>query len=243
MALIVIPARYSSSRFPGKPLALIDDVPMVVRVYKQAINCKNAKKVIIATDDERIFNCAKDFNCNVEMTDARHRSGTDRVAEVALKYDFDIIVNVQGDEPFISPVVIDTSIEILKNSVNTDISTPVKKIKDKTEIDNSNVVKVAFSDNFYALYFSRSPIPFHREINEDKNFYKHIGLYAFKKDSLQKFVNLKESRLEKIEKLEQLRALENNLKIKVFETDYESIGIDTPEDLEYLKDNHRLSSI
>ena len=240
MALIVIPARYSSSRFPGKPLALIDDLPMVVRVYNQAIKCKNADKVIIATDDERIFNCVKDYNCNVEMTNTNHKSGTDRVAEVALRYDFDIIVNVQGDEPFISPIVIDTSIEILKNNFNADISTPVKKITDENEIDNSNVVKVVFSEDNYALYFSRSSIPFHRENNAEKNFYKHIGLYAFKKDSLQKFVNLKESRLEKIEKLEQLRALENNLKIKVFETDYESIGIDTPEDLENLKDNQWL---
>jgi 3-deoxy-manno-octulosonate cytidylyltransferase (CMP-KDO synthetase) len=231
MALIVIPARYSSTRFPGKPLALINGLPMVVQVYTQAIKSKLAKKVIIATDDKRIFNCAKDFHCDVQLTSNKHKSGTDRVAEVAMKLKEKIVVNVQGDEPFIKPEVIDNAIKCLQSNKDADISTPVKKISNKTDIENVNVVKVVFSEKNYAIYFSRSPIPFYRENNSEKEYFKHIGLYAFRIDTLMKFVNLKESKLEEIEKLEQLRAIENNMKIKVFKTDYESIGIDTPEDL------------
>lgn len=237
MALIVIPARYSSSRFPGKPLVEINGLPMVVRVYRQAIKSELGKKVIIATDDLRIFEIAKKFKCNVEMTSEKHRSGTDRVSEIAIKNKFEIVVNLQGDEPFIEPDVIDGAIEVLKKDSGADISTPIKKIENGAEIDDENVVKVVFNEKNFALYFSRAPIPFYRD-NTEQSYYKHIGLYAFRKNSLEKFVRLKQSKLEKIEKLEQLRALENNMKIKVFQTSYNSISIDTPEDLEKLMQVH-----
>ncbi len=237
MALIVIPARYSSSRFPGKPLVEINGLPMVVRVYRQAIKSELGKKVIIATDDLRIFEIAKKFKCNVEMTSEKHRSGTDRVSEIAIKNKFEIVVNLQGDEPFIEPDVIDGAIEVLKKDSGADISTPIKKIENGAEIDDENVVKVVFNEKNFALYFSRAPIPFYRD-NSEQSYYKHIGLYAFRKNSLEKFVRLKQSKLEKIEKLEQLRALENNMKIKVFQTSYNSISIDTPEDLEKLMQVH-----
>ncbi len=235
MALVVIPARFNSSRFPGKPLALIENIPMVIRVYKQASLSKLAEKVIIATDDKRIFECALEYNCNVEMTLDTHESGTDRIAEVALKYDYNIVVNVQGDEPFIEPEIIDESIKQLQNDLNADIVTPIKKIKNINEVDNPNIVKVVFDNFMYAIYFSRSIIPHYREKINKKNYFKHIGLYAFRKDALEKFINLPKSNLENIEKLEQLRAIENQMKIKVFITEYESIGIDTPEDLKNIK--------
>ncbi len=235
MALIVIPARYDSTRFPGKPLTLIEGLPMVVKVYNQAIRCKLADNVVIATDDERIFNSAQKFNCNVTMTSSLHKSGTDRVAEAASKFDSQIIVNLQGDEPFISPELIDQGIKILQDDISADISTPVKLISNQDEIENRNVVKVVFGKSNYALYFSRSAIPYFRETNIEKLFYKHIGLYIFRKESLNKFIKFEESYLEKVEKLEQLRALENHLKIKIYKTDYESIAIDTPDDLKRLK--------
>ena len=234
MSLIVIPARYSSSRFPGKPLALIKGKPMIIHVYERAKNAKLASKVIIATDDMRIFNTAKEFNADVRMTDSNLKSGTDRVYEVAKNFKYEIIVNVQGDEPLIEPEVIDNAIKVLKDSKNADISTAAKAINNPKEISDPNVVKVVFNRSHYALYFSRSPIPFCREKNNCKHF-KHIGIYCFKRSALEKFVSLPESELENYEKLEQLRALDNDMKIKIFFTDYESFGVDTPEDLEKLK--------
>ncbi len=234
MALIVIPARFSSKRFPGKPLVKIFGKEMILHVYERAKKSKLAKEVIVATDDETILNCVKNANGKAILTSKDIKSGTDRVWEVAKDKDYEIIVNVQGDEPLISSDVIDRAIIELKNDKNADITTPVKKIENKDDIHNPNVVKVAFGENFYALYFSRSPIPYFRDNSNKGEFFKHIGLYCFRKKALEKFVNFKEGKLEKIEKLEQLRALENFLKIKVFITDYESISIDTPEDLSKL---------
>ncbi len=241
MCLIVIPARYASSRFPGKPLVLINDKPMVINVYERALKSKFASKVIIATDDNRIFNCAKKFKANVEMTSSNIKSGSDRVYQIAKRYDFDIIVNLQGDEPFIDPNIIDNAILTLKKDTLSDISTPVKSISNMEDIQNPNIVKAVFNSDNYAIYFSRSPIPFHREHNKDKNscyYHKHIGIYCYRKSALEKFVKLPVSNLEQIESLEQLRAIEAGMKIKIFLTDYESMGIDTPEDLEQVKKLH-----
>ncbi len=235
MALIVIPARYGSTRFPGKPLIKINGKEMVLHVYDRAKEVKNASNVIIATDDFRIYECAKKYNANVELTDKNIKSGTDRVWEVAKNKNYEIIVNLQGDEPFIDPKIVDKSIEVLKNDKFADISTPIKLIEHLDEIKNPNVVKVVFNEKNYAIYFSRAPIPFYRDNSCKKKYYKHIGLYCFKKKSLEKFVKLPQSKLELIEKLEQLRAIEAGMKIKIFTTNYESISIDTPEDLEKIK--------
>jgi len=235
MSLIVIPARYGSTRFPGKPLVKINGKEMVLHVYDRAKMVKNALEVIIATDDIRIYDCAKKYGAKVEMTSSDIKSGTDRVWEVAKNKSYEIIVNLQGDEPFIDTNVIEQTIEVLENDNEVDISTPVTKIKNIEEVNDPNIVKVVFNDKNYAIYFSRASIPFYRDANIDKRYYKHIGLYCFRKESLKRFVELPQSKLEKIEKLEQLRAIEADMKIKVFKTDYDSISIDTPSDLEKLK--------
>ena len=235
MSLIVIPARYGSTRFPGKPLVKINGKEMVLHVYDRAKMVKNALEVIIATDDIRIYDCAKKYGAKVEMTSSDIKSGTDRVWEVAKNKSYEIIVNLQGDEPFIDTNVIEQTIEVLENDNEVDISTPVTKIKNIEEVNDPNIVKVVFNDKNYAIYFSRASIPFYRDTNIDKKYYKHIGLYCFRKESLKKFVELPLSKLEKIEKLEQLRAIESGMRIKVFKTDYDSISIDTPSDLEKLK--------
>lgn len=234
MALIVIPARFGSKRFPGKPLVKIFGKEMVLHVYERALKSKYAKEVIIATDDERIFNCAQNYGAKVVMTSKDIKSGTDRVWEVAKKLNYEIIVNLQGDEPLIDPSVIDKAILCIKSSENIDISTPVKLINNEKEIKDPNIVKAVFNENNFAIYFSRSPVPYYRDNKIEKKYFKHIGLYCFKREALEKFVSLPQSKLEKIEKLEQLRAIENGLKIKVFITEYDSISIDTPEDLKRL---------
>ncbi len=235
MSLIVIPARYGSTRFPGKPLVKINGKEMVLHVYDRAKMVKNALEVIIATDDIRIYDCAKKYGAKVEMTSSDIKSGTDRVWEVAKNKSYEIIVNLQGDEPFIDTNVIEQAIEVLENDNEADISTPVTKIKNIEEVNDPNIVKVVFNDKNYAIYFSRASIPFYRDENFDKRYFKHIGLYCFRKKSLKRFVELSQSKLELIEKLEQLRAIEAGMKIKIIETEYESISIDTPSDLDRLK--------
>ena len=235
MNLIVIPARYGSTRFPGKPLVKINGKEMILHVYDRAKKVKNAHRVIIATDNEQIYNVAKKYGAEVEMTDVDIKSGTDRVWEVAKNKNFEIVVNLQGDEPFIKPDIINLAILELENNKDIDISTPITKINDLKEVHDPNVVKVVFNKEKIAIYFSRSPIPYYRDENSEKNFFKHIGLYCFRKSSLGKFVNFPQSNLEKIEKLEQLRAIENGLKIKVYETNYCGVAIDTPSDLEKIK--------
>ncbi|MCF6356895.1 MAG: 3-deoxy-manno-octulosonate cytidylyltransferase [Draconibacterium sp.] len=233
----IIPARYESTRFPGKPLALIGNKPMIQWVYENVSNA--LKHVWVATDDNRIFNAVEAFGGNAIKTLSTHQSGTDRCAEASQKLsekiDFDVVINIQGDEPFIQP----EQIELLKSCFksDTDIATLIKKIETQEELFNPNRPKVVIDNQQNALYFSRSPIPFFRG-EEEKNwhvntsYWAHIGMYAYKSEVLKKITKLKQSSLELTESLEQLRWLENGFRIKTAETAHQSIGIDTPEDLE-----------
>ncbi|MBF0224145.1 MAG: 3-deoxy-manno-octulosonate cytidylyltransferase [Desulfobacterales bacterium] len=227
----IIPARYASTRFEGKPLADILGKPMFWHVYHCSSQCKDIKKIILATDDERIFDAANKFSVPVVMTKKEHPSGTDRILEAAeiLKLPLSsVIINIQGDEPALNPEMLNQLISPFKNE-ETKVSTLARKIS-KNEAENPNLVKVVFSKSGKALYFSRSMIPFYRE-SEGNNFYGHIGLYAFRMEYLKKFTELGESSLEKAEKLEQLRLLENDIPITVVITSHISIGVDKPEDL------------
>jgi len=232
-AIVIIPARYDSTRFPGKPLCLLKGKPLIQHVYENSKRSRLAKDVIVATDSETIFERVLAFGGKAVMTDRNHPSGTDRIAEVAASLDYDIIVNVQGDEPLIRPEMIDDVITALDDT-RASIGTLIKKIEDPVEISDNNVVKVVFDKERFALYFSRAAIPFrapHSEIRTPE-YYKHIGIYSYRRDVLLSLAGMEQTELEKIEKLEQLRALENGLKIKVKETFLETFGIDTPEDLE-----------
>jgi len=234
----IIPARYDSSRFPGKPLVDIRGKSMIHRVYEQCQASKLLSEVIVATDDVRIFEHVKAFGGAVQMTNPNHPSGTDRCAEVASALDADVIVNIQGDEPFIDPKQIDLAIRPFIENDGIEITTLVKQINDTKSIFNSNVVKCVFNKKQQAMYFSRATLPYARERGVESgwtnkfDFYKHIGLYAFKKDTLMELCALAPSRLEETEKLEQLRWLEHGYSIHVVETDLETIGIDTSEDLD-----------
>ncbi len=233
----IIPARYESTRFPGKPLALINGKPMIQWVYENI--SKALEHVWVATDDDRILNIVQEFGGNAIKTLSSHQSGTDRCAEAAQKLagkiNFDVVINIQGDEPFIQP----EQIELLKSCFenDTDIATLIKKIETQEELFNPNRPKVVIDNRQNALYFSRSPIPFLRGEAEKnwhiKNkFWAHIGMYAYKAGVLHKITKLEQSTLELSESLEQLRWLENGFQIKTAETKHQSIGIDTPEDLE-----------
>lgn len=233
----IIPARYQSTRFPGKPLAMINDKTMIQWVYE---NVKNAlAEVWVATDDDRIFEAVQKFGGNVLKTQSTHKSGTDRCAEAARilerEVGFDVVINIQGDEPFIHP----EQIEQLKSCFDkeTQIATLVKKIVTTEELFNVNRPKVVLDKQQQAIYFSRSPIPFVRGEEENywlrvNTFWAHIGMYAYRNDILQEITKLKPSKLEIAESLEQLRWIENGIKIKTAVTDHQSIGIDTPDDLE-----------
>lgn len=232
----IIPARYESTRFPGKPLAMIHDKPMIQWVYENATQALN--HVWVATDDTRIFEAVEAFGGKAIKTSASHQSGTDRCAEAAKALsehlDFDVVINIQGDEPFVKP----EQINLLKSCFESDaeIATLVKKIEESEELFNPNRPKVVLGANKDALYFSRSPIPYIRGKEEKNwivknNFWAHIGMYAFKSDILQKITQLQPGKLEAAESLEQLRWLEEGYKIKTAETKTQSIGIDTPEDL------------
>lgn len=229
--IAVIPARYKSTRFEGKPLADMAGKTMLQRVWEQAQKAKHISSVIIATDDERIFNHAKSFGAKVMMTSEHHQSGTERCAEVISKLDTkpDAVINVQGDEPFIDENYIDKVAELLQK--NHAIATLAHPILDKEEIANSNKVKVVINKQGKALYFSRSAIPFERNKNGTQHF-GHVGIYGYQTDVLEKIVHLPESVLEKTESLEQLRWLENGLDIYVSIVDKSTQGIDTPQDLE-----------
>ncbi len=232
---IIIPARYASTRLPGKPLIEVNGKPIIQWVYEKSKESKLADKVIVATDDVRIFDAVKVFGGEVMMTSTEHKSGSDRIFEVMSAYpEITMAVNVQGDEPLICPESIDEAINALLSDETADISTLVRQINDEEEITNPNVVKVVFDNNQNALYFSRSPIPYHRNKNESKT-YAHIGLYAYRKEALDRMTSLLQSFLELSESLEQLRALQNGMKIKVQIVDYNPIGIDTPEDVEKFK--------
>jgi 3-deoxy-manno-octulosonate cytidylyltransferase (CMP-KDO synthetase) len=241
--LAIIPSRYASTRFPGKPLVDILGKTMIRRVYEQA--SKVFEDVVVATDDQRIQDEVKSFGGNVVMTSQDHKSGTDRCWEALQKYEnqtgskFKYVINIQGDEPFVNP----KQLELLEQTIyikDSDIATLIKKFDRDEDIFDVNKVKVIYNKNNSAIYFSRWPIPYVRD-NEKKNwqntrdYYLHIGLYAYRRDVLEKITELKPSPLELSESLEQLRWLENGYTIKVAETIYKSIGIDTPEDLVRLK--------
>ena len=236
----IIPSRYQSTRFPGKPLADIGGKTMIQRVYEQA--SKAMEEVWVATDDERIVEAVKNFSGNVVMTSSNHRSGTDRCAEAALKAseitgrNYDVVINIQGDEPFMQPHEIELIMECFTGSPTTEIATLIQPILKNEDIFRSDMVKVVLDNEFNAIYFSRSPIPYIVKTDESewlKNFlfYGHVGLYAYRNDILQKLTKLSEGKLEKVESLEQLRWIENGFRIKTQVTDSDSFGIDTPEDL------------
>jgi 3-deoxy-manno-octulosonate cytidylyltransferase (CMP-KDO synthetase) len=235
--LAVIPSRFASTRFPGKPLIDIKGKTMIQRVFEQAKQCKSFADVIVATDDERIYNHVIEFGGKAMMTSEKHPSGTDRCAEVLSKIDqkYDAVVNVQGDEPFIQPEQLDQLIECFKNP-KTQIATLVKKIDSTDDLLNINLPKVIFNKEMKALYFSRLPIPGQKLVDTEEwvknhQYYRHIGLYGYRAQTLKEITLLPPSPLENIESLEQLRWLEAGYTITVSVTEFESIGIDTPNDL------------
>jgi 3-deoxy-manno-octulosonate cytidylyltransferase (CMP-KDO synthetase) len=225
----VVPARYASSRFPGKPLALIAGKTMLQHVWERASCARTLNRLVIATDDRRILLAARGFGATVRMTRADHRSGTDRTAEVAAADCAGIVVNIQGDEPLIDPAAIDAAVAGMLESGDAPMGTLKKRIGDPAELANPNVVKVVTDLEGHAIYFSRSAIPYVR--SEGAVQYKHIGLYVYRKAFLLGYSGLPVGPLEESENLEQLRAIENGFKIRVVETGYESLGVDTPEDL------------
>jgi len=236
-AIGVIPARFDSSRFPGKPLVDILGKTMIERVYNQASQALSLQRVVVATDDLRIFEHVKSFGGKVVMTSPHHASGTDRCAEVAalLQDKVDIIVNIQGDEPFIAPSQIDMLVGLFGNS-NCEIGTLVKRISNAEDLRSDTVIKVVRDLHGKALYFSRNAIPYLRGVKGDDvlhhtNFYKHIGIYAYRVKILKTLAALPVSALERSEALEQLRWLENGYSIHLAETEHESNSVDTPEDL------------
>jgi 3-deoxy-manno-octulosonate cytidylyltransferase (CMP-KDO synthetase) len=238
----IIPARFASTRFAGKALADIMGKPMVQHVYERTARAALVSEVIVATDDERIVAAVRAFGGRVEMTDKGHETGTDRLAEVAARCDADIVVNVQGDEPLIAPEMIDEAIRPLVAEPAVQMATLKTRIKSLHDFLSPNVVKVVTDWEGNALYFSRSPMPnFRDKWNDlkDEAFssgkllcYKHVGLYVYRRDFLLQFARMSPTYLELAEKLEQLRVLENGYRIRVVETELESIGVDTPSDLE-----------
>lgn len=238
----IIPARYGSTRFEGKALADIMGKPMIQHVYERAVRTPLVSEVIVATDDERIAAAVRKFGGRAEMTSTGHETGTDRLAEVAARIDSDIIVNVQGDEPLIEPDMISEAISPLVEEKAIVMSTLKSRIKSLHDFLSPNVVKVVTDWEGYALYFSRSPLPnFRDKWNDLKDevfacgkllCYKHVGLYVYRREFLLQFAQMSPTYLELSEKLEQLRVLENGYKIKVVETSHESIGVDTPGDLD-----------
>ena len=232
----IIPARYASTRFPGKPLQLIAGKPLVQHVVERCREAQSLADVIVATDDERIAKVAREF-CTVEMTRTDHPSGTDRIAEVAARLDCDAVVNVQGDEPLIPATVIDAVAGALTDAEMTTAATPVRNI---AEYSDPNAVKVVVDAAGRALYFSRRAIPFVRDSAQESPeqqlaafpFLKHLGIYGYRRDTLKRLVEFAPSPLEQAEQLEQLRALENGIGIAVCLVEYESIGVDVPEDVQ-----------
>lgn len=229
--LCVIPARYASTRLPGKPLSMIAGKPMIQHVYERACQAQLPNEVVVATDNELVEKAVLDFGGKAVMTSPDHPSGTDRLAEVALMYpDVDVIVNVQGDEPMIPPEVIDRLAEAFNGDADLNMAT-MKVVMDEEDYENPAAVKVVTDQQGYALYFSRSLIPYPRNKPEGFKVFKHVGIYAYRRNFLLKYAALAPTPLEKAESLEQLRALENGYKIKVLESDFQGIGVDTPEDL------------
>jgi len=240
----IIPARYAASRFEGKVIAKIGQKTMIQHVWERAKKSHALDDLIVAADDDRIIKVVESFGGKAVFTSKQHPSGTDRLREITNPLDVDIVVNIQADEPLLHHSMIDNLVDIIKSDKEIVMSSLMKRLDDISDLENPNIVKVVVDKNNFALYFSRSPIPFIRNGSEGtgetewKNtryFYKHIGIYAYTKDFLFTFANLPQSWLEKQEKLEQLRALENGYRIMMAETKYDTIGVDTPEDLERAK--------
>jgi len=238
MIIGIIPARFASTRLMGKPLADIGGKPLIQHTYESASKSKLIQKIIIAVDDNKVAQVCTDFGANVVLTPKDILTGSDRIAYVVRKKkNADIIVNIQGDEPFVKGKMIDQAIEPLLFDKEVNVSTLVKRIETGKELKSPDIVKVVFDYNNYALYFSRSTIPYVRDaisvkkVISENEIFKHIGLYVYRRESLLKFSKLKPTDLEMTEKLEQLRMLENGIKIKVVVTELETIGVDTPEDL------------
>lgn len=226
----VIPARLASTRFPAKALAPLAGKPILQHVWERSSRADHLDKLLIATDDETIASVSKKFGAEVVMTSPEHLSGTDRVAEAASGFPHGVVVNIQGDEPLIDPAAIDLAARTLLDDSEAQMATLAKKIEDYAEIMNPNVVKVVVDFLGRALYFSRSPLPYDRGGNAV--YRKHIGLYVYRREFLLGYPHMRVGPLELAEKLEQLRALENGHSIRVADTEYESLGVDTPEDLE-----------
>lgn len=232
---IIIPARYGSSRLEGKPLLKVAGKSVIHWVYEKAQQSKLADMIIVATDDKRIFDEVKSFGGEVEMTSINHKCGSDRIMEVVSRHsEIGYICNLQGDEPLIEPESIDEVIKNVKEDDNADISTLVRVLTDENEINNPNLVKCVRDINGFALYFSRSKIPFERHTGI-ATFYGHLGIYGYKRKALEAMTTLSQTPLERAESLEQLRALENGMKIKTSVVDFVPVGIDTKEDLEKFK--------
>ncbi|MBW2311273.1 MAG: 3-deoxy-manno-octulosonate cytidylyltransferase [Deltaproteobacteria bacterium] len=234
-----IPARYQSTRFEGKPLALIAGRPMIQHVYERATKSQALDEVYVATDDQGIFDCVVGFGGKAIMTDEHHQSGTDRIAEAAdtLKLaDHDIVVNIQGDQPIFQPTIITELIAPLIEDPNLPMSTLMHRIKDDRELHDTNHIKVVVDNKGYALYFSRLTIPFYRDRQSRVTHFKHLGIYAYRKHFLVTFTKLGYGLLEEAEKLEQLRALEHGFKIRVVETPFDSTEVDTPDDIQVIEE-------
>jgi len=234
--IAVIPARYNSTRFPGKMMEILGDRTIITTTYQNVVETGLFDEVFVATDSELIFDEISKNGGKAVMT-GEHETGSDRIAEAVQNIDCDIVINVQGDEPFLKKEPLKQLIDVFSKDDKKEVSLASLKIqlKESEEIQNPNNVKVVTDNKGFALYFSRSVIPFHRELAYNVNYYKHIGVYAFRKEALIKFSSLEMTPMEISEKLEQLRYLENGMKIKLVETDFVGIGIDTPEDLEKAK--------
>jgi 3-deoxy-manno-octulosonate cytidylyltransferase (CMP-KDO synthetase) len=233
---IIIPARYGSSRLEGKPLLKVLGKSIIQWVYEKASQAKLADMIIVATDDERIYNEVKSFGGVVEMTSTEHKCGSDRIMEVVSRHpEISYICNLQGDEPLIKPESIDAVIKNVKDDEKADISTLIRVLDSEEEINNPNLVKCVIDKNNFALYFSLSKIPYERN-SGIATFYGHLGIYGYKRNALETMTKLPQTPLEKTESLEQLRALENGMKIKTSVVDFVPVGIDTKEDLEKFKE-------
>ena len=240
--LCIIPARYASTRLPGKPLRDIAGKPMIVRVYERAVQAQRVHEVVVATDDERIRAAVEEHGGHAVMTRADHATGTDRLAEVAAQRpDCDLIINVQGDEPLIDPAVIDALVAPFEHDNALMMATAKTEITDAAEMENPNNVKVVTDRTGNALYFSRARIPYARNVGA--KVYKHIGIYAYRRDFLLTYAKMQQTELECSESLEQLRALENGYRIRVVETDAVFIGVDTEEDLAAVNAEYRRQGI
>ncbi len=231
--VVVIPARYGATRLPGKPLVQLAGKPMIQRVYERAKLAKTASRVIVATDDDRIRLAVEAFGGEARMTRPDHRTGTERVAEVAAHVDGDVFVNVQGDEPLLDPVAVDTAVNALLEEPYADVATVATPIKTPADIMDPNVVKTVLDFDGNALYFSRAPIPWVRDTASkiQVRHLKHLGLYVFQREALLEYPTLPQGELERIEQLEQLRWMENGVKIRVAEVEHDAVSVDVPEDV------------